>query len=405
MTRKKRSAVNKSKKDMSMRLISLVVLLAIVIVAGVVYGGDAAIDLLGDMLGVDLSTLREEVSGPSSGNQQPLTGGQESSGSGSFYTLYFTEPSLYDSNTTSGGIEKHLIDLINSAQSSVNLAVFEFNLQNVADALISAHQRGVHVRIVYDNEHTEDDPQMAQMIKAGIPATPDNRGAYMHNKFFVFDNQLVWTGSWNVSVNDTFRNNNNAIVIRSTKLAENYTTEFEEMFNGQFGPTSPVGTPNPIFTLDGVRIENYFSPEDTPMTALNQVVSEARTSIHFMAFSFTEESLGQAMLDRAKAGVEVVGIFEQRGANTEYSRCPPMLSAGLDVRLDGNPRTFHHKVIIIDGAVVATGSFNFSGNAVTSNDENMLIIHDATLAAQYEAEFQKRMAEAVKPVGGECKSS
>ena len=73
------------------------------------------------------------------------------------------------------------------------------------------------------------------------------------------------------------------------------------------------------------------------------------------------------------------------------------------MRLDGNSYTFHHKVIIIDGSAVALGSFNFSSNATESNDENLLIIHDAGLAAQYEAEFQRRWAEAIQPMGGQCK--
>jgi phosphatidylserine/phosphatidylglycerophosphate/cardiolipin synthase-like enzyme len=122
-----------------------------------------------------------------------------------------------------------------------------------------------------------------------------------------------------------------------------------------------------------------------------------------MAFSFTDDSLGQAIIARSAAGAEVAGIFEQRGADTEFSECPPMLNAGLDVRLDGNSYTFHHKVVIIDGKIVALGSFNFSNNAIESNDENLLIIHDAGLAAQYEAEFQRRWAEAAQPAGGSCR--
>jgi phosphatidylserine/phosphatidylglycerophosphate/cardiolipin synthase-like enzyme len=391
-----------SKSRSSTGPISIVLILAVLIVVVVVYGGDTIIQMIGDMLGIDTSTLTGEVSGPT-GQEQPAVSSEQRASSGAFYTVYFTTPSPDSKDATSGGIEMNLIDLINTAQSSIDVAVFEFNLQGVADALIAAHQRGVNVRIVYDDEHTEEDPQMAQMIRAGIPATPDERSAFMHNKFLVFDRQIVWTGSWNLSTNDTFRNNNNAIAIRSSKLAENYADEFEEMFGGTFGPSKPADTPNPVFTLDGVQIENYFSPEDQTMPNVVNAVNTATQSIHFMAFSFTEDSLGQAMMARAASGVEVAGIFEQRGADTEYSECPPMLGAGLDVRLDGNSYTFHHKVVVIDGKIVVLGSFNFSNNAIESNDENLLIIHDAGLAAQYESEFQRRWVEAAKPVEGNCK--
>lgn len=388
MARKKSSR----KKSASISLPLLIAFLAILIVVGVLYGWDT----VAEMLGIDLGT-------PAPVADQPA-GDVSAGSSGEFITVYFTDPVIPFDDVTTGGIETHLIDLINGAQSSIDLAVFEFNLQNVADALIAAHKRGVAVRVVYDDEHTEEDPQMDELIKAGIPARPDERSAYMHNKFFVFDRQLVWTGSTNVTVNGVYRNNNNAIVIRSSQLAANYTTEFEEMFSGEFGPTSPVNTPNPVFTLNGVQIENYFASEDTVMPRLAEVVSAAKASIHFMTFAFTYDELGQAMLERLQNGVAVVGIFEQRGASTEYSQCNPLLNAGADVRLDGNPRTFHHKVIIVDSSIVIVGSFNFSSNATESNDENLLIIHDPGVAAQYEAEFNRRLAEAQYPVGGICKT-
>ena len=183
----------------------------------------------------------------------------------------------------------------------------------------------------------------------------------------------------------------------------NYS-EFEEMFGGAFGPTSPANTPNPQITIDGIVIENYFAPEDDVMPKIVEEVAGATSSIHFMAFSFTHEDLSAAMLDRAAAGVEVAGIFETRGANASYGECPVLLGAGQFVRLDGNPRTFHHKVIIIDSSTVILGSFNFSKSADEDNDENLLIIHDPNLAAEYEAEFTRRLAESIVPVGGECLS-
>ena len=71
-----------------------------------------------------------------------------------------------------------------------------------------------------------------------------------------------------------------------------------------------------------------------------------------------------------------------------------LLNAGLDVRLDGNPRNMHHKVIIIDGQIVVTGSYNFSASAEERNDENTLILHNPDIAAQFLAEFQRVYAAA-----------
>ena len=66
-----------------------------------------------------------------------------------------------------------------------------------------------------------------------------------------------------------------------------------------------------------------------------------------------------------------------------------LLENGIDVRLDGNPKSMHHKVIIIDGRIVATGSYNFSKSARTRNDENTLILHDSKIADVFLDEFER----------------
>lgn len=314
-----------------------------------------------------------------------------------FSPAYFTAPSLpYDGRKT-GGIENNLIALIDNAKTSIDLAVFEFDLEDVAQALIRAKERGVRVRVVHDNEHTAPDPQIGELEAAGIPAVPDNRSAFMHNKFFVIDNKLVWTGSFNITVNAAFKNNEDALVVKSDDIAENYEAEFQEMFDGKFGPKSPANTPHPITTVDDVEVENYFAPEDEVMEKVLKIVSKSEKSIHFMAFSFTDDKLGNEMKLLMKKGVDVSGIFETKGADTKASECKKLVDNKATIGLDGNPYTFHHKVIIVDGKAVIFGSFNFTSNADNENDENLLIIHSENLAAQFEQEFQRRLAECNPP--------
>ncbi|NDJ52519.1 MAG: phospholipase [Chloroflexi bacterium] len=370
-------------------VVGAVLIFALFVITVALYGFDAAVVMLEDLTGTDFGL---ETSAGDAGGQPAVDSSGVAVGEGEI-TVYFTSPVIPFNDVTSGGIEDNLIELINNAESSIDLAVFEFNLQNVAEALIAAHQRGVQVRVVHDDEHTEEDPQIEELMEAGIPAIPDERSAFMHNKFFVFDREIVWTGSTNITENGIYRNNNNALVLRSPQLAANYTAEFEEMFADEFGPRSPANTPNPVVELSGIRIETYFAPEDDPILQMLEVVNGAQSSIHFMTFAFTRDDLGQAIVARGQAGVNVQGLFEQRGAATEFSECNLFLNNGFNVAIDGNPRTLHHKVLIIDSQIVVTGSFNYSDNAVESNDENVLIIYDQQVAQLYEQEFQRRFAE------------
>ena len=144
-------------------------------------------------------------------------------------------------------------------------------------------------------------------------------------------------------------------------------------------------------------MEILFAAEDEVMDALVPLINQSRDNIKFMAFSFTHDDLGDAMLAKAADGVEVSGIFETRGSETEYSELPKLYCNNLAVRQDGNPGTFHHKVIIIDDRIVITGSLNFSDNANDSNDENVIIINNADIAQQYLQEYERRWQEAEAP--------
>jgi phosphatidylserine/phosphatidylglycerophosphate/cardiolipin synthase-like enzyme len=333
-----------------------------------------------------------------------VTAGGSGTAGGDWWHVYFTDPEhISDPENLSGSIPEKLIALINSAQRTIHVAAFEFDLTPVAEALIAAHRRGVEVRWVTDDEsgieadEEEGHGQFAMLEKAGIEVVDDGRGALMHDKFWIFDGRTVWTGSTNITVNGNFRNNNNVIVIESAALGTIYEREFGEMWAGEFGPTSTSTLDEQSVTVGGSAIQVLFAPEDEVAEHLIPLVEGARESLRIMAFSFTDDEMGAAVLARAKAGVEVRVIFERRGSETEYSEMPRLYCAGVPVRQDGNPGTFHHKVLVIDGETVVTGSYNFTQSADESNDENALVVTNPQIAAEYLQEFERRWAEGSEP--------
>lgn len=330
---------------------------------------------------------------------RPIAVGQGFGAQKGFWTLFFTAPTgSRNTSTYQGGIDVQIAGFIGTARRTLDIAAYEFNLPSLTEAVLAAQRRGVVVRVVTDNEDglEDDNTTLGQLEAAGIDIVPDTRSALMHNKFIILDGQSVMTGSWNLTMNDTYRNNNNALILRSRGAVTRYQAEFDEMFAGQFGPRSPVGDSS-TFTQDGVTMGVYFAAEDPVIDVMTAVLGNAQRSIDFMAFSFTEDTLGDAVIARAAAGVVVQGIFETTGSETQYAELRRMYCGGMDVRQDGNPFILHHKVFIIDDSIVITGSFNFSANATNSNDENLIIIADADLAAQYNAEFARRWSEAGRP--------
>lgn len=322
-----------------------------------------------------------------------------------FWEVYFTAPTeSRDRSTYVNGTDVPLAAAIDNVKNTLDIAAFEWNNPVITAAVLRAVERGVRVRMVVDDEHAleDDDSTIAELEAEGVPIVDDDRSPLMHNKFMIMDGITVWTGSTNFTVNGVYRNYNNLLMLRSRRAVEIYQAEFDEMFTRkQFGPRSdPSNTGN--FMQDNTPIEIYFASENDVIGPIVREINAAAQSIRFMAFSFTRDDMKDAMLARSNAGVSVQGVFERTGSETQFSELTPLFCAGLDVRQDGYSGIMHHKVVIIDAKVVIAGSFNFSDNAVESNDENLVIIRDADLAAQYLTEFARVQQISIKPTGLTC---
>ena len=293
------------------------------------------------------------------------------------------------------GPHTRLLGALAGARESALCAWYDLDLPEAADVLVDLHRRGVRTALVTEYDHRDRAP-LRRVREAGVPVVFDNGSGLMHDKFCVIDGRTVWTGSVNVTANGFFRNDNHALLVVSPELAASYAAEFDEMFTRRmFGAGPCLPTPRRGVTAGGVRIECLFSPDDGVAEALRAFVRGARTRVDFMAFSFTSEGLAEELAGRLAAGVAVRGVFERRGAGSPSSRDEWLAARGAEILLDGNPGAMHHKVIVVDGAAVAAGSYNFSESAEKRNDENMLIVHDPGVAGQFLREMD-RVAAAAK---------
>lgn len=312
-----------------------------------------------------------------------------------FY-VFFTDPASPGSSLHAGGLDEALVAAIDAARVSVDIAVYNFTLQNVAESLLRASQRGVPVRLVMETGALDGDvPQW--LLYNGIPIVTDQRESLMHNKFIIIDGLEVWTGSMNLTTSGVYSDNNNMVRMRSPAIAADYHAEFEEMFTRQvFSSTGGDATPYPVVDVDGHRVEVYFSPDDGVARHVIDLVSSATTSVDFLSYSFTSDDLAAAMIERSHAGVLVRGIFDETMVQSnEGVEFPALKDAGLDVHLDGNPGLMHHKVIIVDDRAVIFGSYNFTRAAEERNDENLVIVYDRNLARLYREEFERIYARAL----------
>jgi phosphatidylserine/phosphatidylglycerophosphate/cardiolipin synthase-like enzyme len=305
------------------------------------------------------------------------------------WEVYFSQPSNPESESLRGGPDVELVESLVSAQFSIDMAMYHMDLWSVRDALIQAHRRGVLVQVVTDDSH-QDELEIQSLREAGIAVISDGRPGIMHHKFIIIDRNEVWTGSMNLTVNGAYRNDNHLIRIFSKEVAEDFTREFDEMFlEGRFGALSLANTPYPKVEFGDVRIEILFSPDDG---VLNRIIAEMRNaeeSVEVLAYALTTDIIGETLFDLHQRGVTVRGVVETSQSQASGAETPRLRQAGMDIRLDGNPENMHHKVIILDATTVILGSYNFTRSAEEKNDENMLIVNDPALAAQFLIEFER----------------
>jgi phosphatidylserine/phosphatidylglycerophosphate/cardiolipin synthase-like enzyme len=356
--------------------------------------------------------------GRSESSLQTVTTASNDTGIGNI-NIYFNFPVdttvAIPGNSARGNsdFKAHLIQRINEANYSIDLALYSFfGMQDVADAIILAKNRGVKVRVVYDNRNMQN--SMQALLDAGILMSqrPANLNGIMHNKFFIFDardtiatNDWLWTGSWNVTSTElTWKNN--VVEINDPTITAAYQTEFEEMWgsdndipdpaNAKFGSQKSDNTPH-FFNIGGRDVQLYFSPSDGTTGKIINTINTADQSIYMGLYVFTRDDIEAAIHSRFNSGVNnIKGVIEDINANGSEFQA---LSAYADMWENPAP-TLHHKYGIIDASLpesfpyVITGSHNWSSAAENDNDENTLIIQDLKIANQYMQEFKKRYNEA-----------
>jgi phosphatidylserine/phosphatidylglycerophosphate/cardiolipin synthase-like enzyme len=304
--------------------------------------------------------------------------------------IYFTNPTDQVKGNYSSGIDNCLVNSINQAMVSIDIATYSINLWSISNALIDAYQRGIRVRIVIESDNIDDEtPQ--DLRSAGIPIIGDRREGLMHNKFMVIDGKEVWTGSANMTIGSIYYDDNNLVHIISLEIAEDYTTEFDEMFErDMFGNDVVPKTPHPQVLIGKELVEIYFSPDDHVASQIITLIDQAKKSIYFLAYSFTSNDIGTAIIERSNAGILTEGIMDQSqvisNTGTEYDS---FIKAGIKVYSYAKDGLMHNKVIIIDRKIVITGSYNFGKNAEETNDENVVIIHSSMIAEKYLSEYTR----------------
>ena len=313
-------------------------------------------------------------------------------------------------------IETSITSLINNAQLSVYMAVYNFDSRPIMDSLIMAKNRGIHIEIAGDYHELQSDGYIA-LNQNGINVVAGNLNAIQHNKFIIIDDKILITGTGNISHSDFFNNDNHFLIIRDPSVAEIYKKEFRQMYTGFFSSMKSSFRMSHDRPQTKLPVEIFFSPQESNLGARHMIekINGATDSIYYMIYAFSQDEIATALLKAARRGIKVYGIHDSSFIRGTSQEAPRLYMAGLNnageslatgpfVHADGNTNTFfingiehggkmHCKTMIIDPetnhGVAITGSFNWSNNAVENNDENLLSISDQTVVSSIKHQWDQ----------------
>ena len=302
--------------------------------------------------------------------------------------IYFSDMTtkLKPDRNCSSDICKEILSNINKAENTIDMAIYGYSrVPDIEKAFENAIKRGVKIRLVYDLDASgkniyEDTDRIVKLISQN---RSDSVREIMHNKFYIFDDKILITGSANLSHTDMSGfNSNSIVVINSPEAAAIYKQEFEQMFGGKFHTEKSVNIKGK--TDLGI----YFSPQDKSITnAVLPLIRGAKRYIYIPTFVLTENRVTEELIKAKKRGVDVKIIIDALNASSKYSKHQILRNGGVLVKTENYAGKMHSKSMIVDDEYVLIGSMNFSYSGENKNDENLVVIKDSQMAKFYKNFF------------------
>ncbi len=301
-----------------------------------------------------------------------------------------------------------------------------------------------------NSSDTDQHNALQTLISGHIPFIDDtadgSKGSgLMHHKFLVIDRQWVLTGSANLTLSGIHgdadepasRGNANALLkIDSPALANLFTAEFNQMWGDGPGaqPDSRFGLKKGSSLAKGLNqpavqhislpsskaassITLQFSPSSPKSPwgqsvngLISRTLSQSTNSIDLALFVFSEQRIANQLETQTQAGTQLRVLIDPAFVYRSYSEALDILGIALldqrcQLEADNRPwqmpiksvgssrlppgDKLHHKFALIDGKTVIVGSHNWSDAANTQNDETLLVIDNAVVAAHFEREFER----------------
>jgi phosphatidylserine/phosphatidylglycerophosphate/cardiolipin synthase-like enzyme len=321
---------------------------------------------------------------------------------------------LTDGGQSADEIARRVAGFLRPATSSLELALYDLRLPDptgsiIADELREAEVRGVVTRLIYNVDtgrpaELHPPPRTRPEILAELPidsrpvsGVPD----LMHHKYAIRDDEVVWTGSTNWTVDSWTRQENVIAIVSDPRIAARFRQNFEELWSdrdvGRSGKVEPEAV-----EVGGVRVTAWFTPGhgEELSQQIATAIGASRRRVRIASPVITSGPILGTLAELAdKGGRDIAGVvdgpqtqtvFHQWAENGHTAWKIPLLATVLGkLPFSAKPSTpwtpelevhdFMHAKVTVADDVVFLGSFNLSRSG-EQNAESVLEIHDPSLA-------------------------
>jgi phosphatidylserine/phosphatidylglycerophosphate/cardiolipin synthase-like enzyme len=325
---------------------------------------------------------------------------------------------LHDGGQQATDVAGWIADFIGAAKGSLDLAQYDFHLQEdtasiVGGAIRAAAAKGVAVRFVYNIDHRNPipvppppEPDAELIASLGVPAQPiAGVPDLMHHKYVIRDEETVWTGSMNWTDDSFVLQENVVAIVRSSDLARRYRDDFEQLWRDRAVERSGFVDPVPL-EVNGTPVRAWFTPGhgEALSVRIAKHIARARRRVRICSPVITAapvlaelaQLVSEGTLDIAGCvdAPQIRGVIYQWTENGNAAWKLPLLERVMAAPFsakpstpwepEGTPHDFMHAKVTVADDVVFTGSFNLSRSG-ERNAEDVLEIHDAPLAERLAA--------------------
>lgn len=128
-----------------------------------------------------------------------------------------------------------LLKFVQTAQKSVDVAIYDINLDQLVHELLVLSKK-IPVRVIVDHKQAKGPYSLVSLLaKAGANIRYGHQRGIFHNKFTVVDGKMIETGSFNYTNHASLANNENQVYLANPQIVDRYRKHFDDLW-GQADP-------------------------------------------------------------------------------------------------------------------------------------------------------------------------